>query len=506
MTQSAIQGFSNLNVFYGDLHNHCNLSYGHGSIGEAFTNAKLQLDFCSVVLHAAWPDLPTEDPSIKHLVDYHKQGFSKAQTNWPKYLESIKEHHEEGRFISFPSFEWHSMEDGDHCVYYKTLQDAHIINAPNVKQLRQSLQNHCGSSMLIPHHIGYKQGYRGINWQTFSNTLSPVVEIFSFHGQAESCEGSYPYLHTMGPRHGQSTAQYGWAQGHVFGVIGSTDHHNAFPGSYGYGRMAVWAESLTRDAIWRAIQERRTYALTGDRIALKFAINDSPMGSICSASPERNISIGVEAGSTIDYVEVLHNNCVIHQETCFIKPAGKNPRTYKLPIELGWGEKNDETHWDIQIRVKNGELKKIEPRLRGYGPTDYPKTSCFAYHQISQESANQLSFKTKTRPNRSTHAATTEALCLELNAGENTYILLTMNGRYIEIPFADLLSGSRSFYLGGFVSPAVCIHRAVPDTEYQLDLQLTHHHESKTRDWYHVRLRQRNDQWAWTSPIWIGPG
>jgi hypothetical protein len=50
----------------------------------------------------------------------------------------------------------------------------------------------------------------------------------------------------MGPRDGRSTAQYGLAQGNVFGLIGSTDHHSAYPGSYGHGRLGVWATELTR--------------------------------------------------------------------------------------------------------------------------------------------------------------------------------------------------------------------------------------------------------------------
>ncbi|MEM6431490.1 MAG: DUF3604 domain-containing protein, partial [Deinococcota bacterium] len=241
-----------LQIFYGDIHNHCNLSYGQGTIEEAFENAKLQLDFCSVTLHAAWPDLPTDDPDLGYLVDYHKEGFAIAQNNWQAYLETVEAHNQNGSFVSFPSFEWHSMQDGDHCIYYQSSQGAQILDAPTLAALRASLKQQEIESLLLPHHIGYKQGFRGINWFSFNSEFSPVAEIFSFHGQAESSEGPYPYLHSMGPRHEQSTAQYGWSQGHVFGLVGSTDHHNAFPGSYGYGRMAVWAENLSRETIWQA--------------------------------------------------------------------------------------------------------------------------------------------------------------------------------------------------------------------------------------------------------------
>ena len=36
---------SNLKYFWGDLHNHCNITYGHGDMRSAFEAAKGQLDF-----------------------------------------------------------------------------------------------------------------------------------------------------------------------------------------------------------------------------------------------------------------------------------------------------------------------------------------------------------------------------------------------------------------------------------------------------------------------------
>jgi hypothetical protein len=30
--------YENLQVYYGDLHSHCNVGYGHGSIEDAFQN------------------------------------------------------------------------------------------------------------------------------------------------------------------------------------------------------------------------------------------------------------------------------------------------------------------------------------------------------------------------------------------------------------------------------------------------------------------------------------
>ena len=60
-----------LRPLYGDIHNHCALSYGHGSLEGALENARRQLDFVSVTGHAYWPDMPVGDPSVAHIVDFH---------------------------------------------------------------------------------------------------------------------------------------------------------------------------------------------------------------------------------------------------------------------------------------------------------------------------------------------------------------------------------------------------------------------------------------------------
>ena len=43
---------SDLKMYWGDLHNHCNITYGHGDMRDAFEAAKGQLDFVSVTPHA----------------------------------------------------------------------------------------------------------------------------------------------------------------------------------------------------------------------------------------------------------------------------------------------------------------------------------------------------------------------------------------------------------------------------------------------------------------------
>lgn len=496
--------YPNQQVYYGDIHNHCNMSYGHGSLSDALSNARQQLDFVSVTIHAAWHDLPTDDPALAYLVDYHRKGFQQAQANWSTYLRGVEAHNDPGAFVTFPSFEWHSIEYGDYCIYYKDGQGSEIIEAPDLEAMRHTLRTLDTPTFLIPHHIGYRQGSRGINWAAFTNELSPVVEIFSFHGSSERTDGPYPYLHSMGPRHEQSTAHYGWAQGHVFGVVGSTDHHNAMPGSYGYGRLAVWAHDLTRDAIWDAIRQRRTYALTGDRIALAFTLNNTLMGDIAPTSSNREIVVDVEGGGALDYVDVLHNNTLIHRETIYPSyPSIEQSGIFKVHFEIGWGELDEFFEWDVAVRVDNGTLQEVEPRLRGQEPTAEPSEDApFAYSHV-QHNGQSAQLQTITRQNRSLHTSSTEGMCLTLAGDAKTQFHITLNGVEHDLCLGDIMTGAQTFYTGGFVSPALCVHRAVPESEFRHRFTFQHQHISNQRDWYTVRVRQHNNQWAWSSPIWV---
>ncbi len=504
LTDSAYHGLS---AFFGDLHNHCNLSYGHGSLEDALYNARLQLDFCSVTVHAVWPDIPRDDPELTYLIDYHEDGFLRAKASWQDYLTTINAHNYPEKFVTLPSFEWHSIEYGDYCVYYKSnstssIVDTPILDAPDIATLRQMIRDLKTPALLIPHHIGYKQGSRGINWDAFLSDRSSVVEIFSFHGLSESSEGPYPYLHSMGPRHEHSTAQHGWAKGHVFGVIGSTDHHNAFPGSYGYGRLGVWADSLSRESIWEAIKQRRTYALTGDRIELAFALNNAPLGAITQNNSERHIEIDVLASDSIDYIDILHNNRIIHRES--ILPELDDSAPYKVYVEFGWAEQTRPFHWDVTLELENGNLCDVEPRLRGHGPTDeLSEEDDFAYSRLDYTGDNYVHLHTRTHKNRSLHTSSTEGLCLTIDGTADTRLRATVNGEDYMITLGDLMTGTRTFYTGGFVSPAICFHRAIPHSEYHHHFTFTHHNQTSQRDWYYVRVRQRNNQWAWSSPIWV---
>ena len=149
---------------YGDIHNHCGLSYGHGRIEDALARAALQLDFVSITGHAAWPDMPVGIPEVAHIVDFHVKGFAKLRQNWTAHFETLKSFDREGVFSVFPGYEIHSSAHGDYTIVYADCDPAAIEFADSPADLKAALTAAKGDRALaFPHHIGYRQGARGID-------------------------------------------------------------------------------------------------------------------------------------------------------------------------------------------------------------------------------------------------------------------------------------------------------------------------------------------------------
>jgi hypothetical protein len=506
-----MQNFEDLKIYYGDLHSHCDISYGHGKLENAFANAREQLDFCSVTGHALWPDMPEPNKENRHFTEYHLNGFKHLREVWPDMLELIRKENKEGEFVIFPGFEMHNSADGDYTIVYKD-DGGEILDVSSAADLRSKLhdlkQLNC-EAMAFPHHIAYKQGYRGINWQTFEEDFCPVVEIISMHGCSEESLCTHQFLHTMGPADYNSSLQAGLRAGKIFGFVGNTDHHSAHPGSYNHGRTAVWAAEKTRNMIWQAIQDRKTYALTGDRIELLFTLNGAPMGSVIQAGASRLIKVRVKGGSLIDYVDIVKNGELIKRVSqCDIPalPPGKMLQT-KICLEAGWGLRGKRTDWDIDFGISSGKILSIEPRFRGsevVSPLDADNDD-EGKHYTTWRRLDELKVKLQTatfgNPNNST--PTGQAICLEVEADDDTTVQAVINGRKTEFPLDSLFRGSRTGYLDDINLSAYCFYQAPLPHQYQWELEHTDFTDNNSDDVYYIRVKQKNDQWAWSSPVFI---
>lgn len=493
-------------MFWGDLHNHCNITYGHGDMRDAFEAAKTQLDFVSVTPHAMWPDIPgKDDPRLKWVLDYHTSAFKRLREGgYKKYVDMTNEYNKEGEFLTFIGYEAHSMKHGDHVALNYDL-DAPLVECTSIEDWKQKARGH--KVFITPHHMGYQTGYRGYNWDFFTEgKQTPFVEMYSRHGLAESDQGDYPYLHDMGPRQWEGTILYGLERGYKFGIMGSTDQHSGYPGSYGDGRIGVLSPSLTRDALWDAMSNRHVCCATGDKILIDFRLNDAFMGDVVRGN-QRRIYLHVEGESCIDYIDIIKNGRLLARMNGPMSPVVPSTDTVhcKIKVEFGWNREEKYVTWDGALRINKGRILSVTPCFRGAAFTS-PQEGETEFHThvnrilATTDTSAELKLFTTKNPNTLTPA--TQAVILEVEMPKDGILSADFNGKHFEHTLGELLAGSRSHFMIGWLSEAILFNRAMPETVYTMEHYMVDNEPERDTDYYYIRVRQRDQQWAFSSPIW----
>ncbi len=493
-----------MKTYWGDIHSHCAISYGYGTPARALDNARQHLDFCSITGHAFWPDMPMDIKQHNNVILTHFGGFEKLQHFWPDLMAAIKAANKPGEFITFPSYEWHSMKYGDYNVYFNT-DDAPLLNAPTLPELARATGDL--KRMLLPHHCAYIPGQRGTRWRDFDDSVSPLVEIFSNHGCGEADDAYYDYYHNMGPRVKDTSVREGLLRGHKFGFYASTDTHDGYPGHYGHGVLGVMTDRLDRESIWSAMWNKRTIASTGARFEAGIGLDDGLTGDTVKRAPEMNLAIALTGSMPLQTVEIIEGcgrNCKVHRLPSGSLSTEFVPGRHKVKIECGWGRSGAVKGWQFDIAVKNGKLLGTTPcyRFSSYSMDEEKSTEKLRVDK------NNIHWTCRTKQNPAgliggTHFAAggTQSIILELEGNKNTSLELKCGKTAITVPLDKLVKGSLAKNLSGFCSPAIKIHRAIPENEYSFIYEGKFIPAAR-KGFIYVRATQVDGQTAWISPIW----
>lgn len=497
-----------MKLFWGDIHNHCGITYGFGGLENALKRAKEHLDFCAVTGHAMWPDMPEKNSDTEFLISFHNTGFNKLKNNWEKIRNTINRFNSDKDFVTFLSYEMHGSTLGDYHLVSPD-SDIDLIYATSPKELIEKLKGH--NAIMIPHHIAYKAGYRGIDWNHFDSSISPVVEVHSKHGCSMNDKAPYPYYHNMGARDSHNTVYEGLKKGHRFSFVASTDHHAGYPGSYGDGKLAVLCKEKTRSDIFNAIRSGQTYAVTGDRIKCDFTINGAPFGSsIRSGASKREIMLWVNASHFIDKI-VLYKNLrpmkIINGET--LNKVNSKGR-YKIRIEMGWGNNKDLFTWNGSANAKNGTIVDVEKCFRGQSILAPAKDISadddvnLIDNRILHQSENRIEWVCQTVKNTSTLHPSTSAIVLEIDGDLNTVLSGSINEESFTFTVSQLLEHGFVRGMKPYNSQSFKIHQAVPESVYDINLKWVDETKEQDCDFYHVEVYQTNGSCAFISPIYVG--
>ncbi len=495
--------------YWGDLHAHCAVSYGFGSAERALANAAQQLDFCSVTGHAFWPDMPTDIARNDATMLKHFGGFAKLQLFWPKLLAAQAAADAGGELTTLPSYEWHSMRYGDHNCYAASAE-LPLLDANTPAELEAKLRAAGVDPLVLPHHIGYASGWRGIDWSVFDARRSPVLEIYSSHGASEADDAPYPYDENMGFRNGASTARAGLMAGHRFGFQAGTDSHDGYPGHYGHGRVGVLADGVGRAQLYEALRARRTIASTGPNLELGFELGGAGIGASVRRRVAMHLHVELRATDTVVRLELVEGDRRGWRVRPLpVVPASSRfePGRHMVRVETGWGRHGSVSRWNVEARVLRGRLLAATPYFRyaGHGNDEHEPTE-----RVLERSEEHVAWCCHARAvpagtsGGSHHAAGgPQTMLLEVEGDADTELSVSSEAGSWTMMLPQLATASQGRFVGGLASPALVVQRAAPEREWALvhDEHITPPEAGS--GFVYLRMLQADGQAAWASPVFL---
>ncbi len=228
------------------------------------------------------------------------QGITEDEWAYSKRLAD--EVNEPGHFVSLKGYEWTSYFYGHRNVYFAPWEeDPPLVhhNLPSAvgkadeqdpAELAAALEGY--RYLVIPHSPAWPTGGVSYHWGPEAWEQPRLVEIYSTHGASELFDNEYAvdagrpeapteselvknlmsYNIQQAPAESGNFVQDALREGWRFGFIGSSDMHylSHIDQAYRPGLAAVFAEELSREALWEGLTGRDTYATTGARMILHF--------------------------------------------------------------------------------------------------------------------------------------------------------------------------------------------------------------------------------------------
>ena len=351
----AADDFGGSSFYYGDLHVHTGISgdgtskdYGHpclpkteGPCGAITNFVKIaksnSLDFASITDHVNGA-ASTEDAELFHSVQ----------------LSFMNQNDPENGFITLPGTElWfqqagNSKVSGGEVYGHKNMYffadneklatltltasqfnkddgtATRVADCDEIWTIVEEMEKSFGDILLLPHHPA---GHGPLNtaWACHNPTHTPSAEVYSQHGNSMQLNPDFDPLGAPGSyKEGGSidNAIHPALHGYKLGFFSSTDNHSTIPGGvcsldntdyamrYGGGLAVVMldtATSFTRQSIFKALVDRKTYATSGPMLPVKvtYAVAGEVYG-------EMGDILSIPSGQTIDMTLRIPEDYVAH--------------------------------------------------------------------------------------------------------------------------------------------------------------------------------------------------
>ena len=351
--------------YWGDLHGQSGESIGIGTSHSYFDFAR--------------------NKAFLDLTSHQANDFQVNNKFWAYLNELAAEFLEEGRFVTFPGYEWsgNTAVGGDRNVYFRTegrqihrsshalLPERHDLDtdAPNVNLLFEALKD---EDCVVYAHVGGR--YADIKYG-HDPKLERSMEI-------HSAWGTFEWLLTDG-----------FPLGHRSGVVCNSDGHKGRPGAsypgasmfgaYG-GLTCFYAKELTRDGIFECLRKRHHYGTTGTRLHLDVratlptggqlfdedpkafpdtsseSMTEVMMGDIVQTSDDKvTLKVEVSAQNPIERIEIRNGMETLKTVRGFSKSdLGERIRIVWSGAE--YRGRGRETNWKGRVSFGGAQIRRME--------------------------------------------------------------------------------------------------------------------------------------------------
>lgn len=317
-------------VLFGDLHRHSNVSRCSRGFEPdpddhyRYSRDICRYDFLGISDHAA------------HTSDY----------NWWRLEKLADLYYTPGDFTTLFGVEWNCPGDG-HKNVMSPRRDLPLLavtgQAPSAEALWAALDKWGGPAITIPHSSSLPG--QSCDWSKHNDKYQRLVEIF------QACRGSFegegaPRLFSQATLKKQHV-QNALAMKYRLGIICSNDH------GYGASYACVYAKENTREAIFDALYDRRTYGSTTYGVIVDFNVNGVMMGRDVKRGDGVVATGYVRGADKLDKVQILKDNEVIKEW----QPDGTE-------FKVDWKDPSpgDGIHWYyLRVIQENDEMAWSSP-------------------------------------------------------------------------------------------------------------------------------------------------
>lgn len=348
-------------LIYGNLHEHSNSSncWPAGTDGTIHDDYRFGMfsegyDFFGMTDHAS----------------------STSEIHWRQNVRLADFYNESEKFVAIPAIEWTLQSDpsldniqhgsGHYNIIFSSTEDAqkyirnkHEIYCPRTPEtetapmLWKMLDEKEIQCVTIPHHSADK--VHPTDWNVTDTKYVTTVEVFQCRGNNEypGCPRERNLSRHTPTHHKHAYIDYALnTKKYKMGFIASGDHN-----SMGIGVAALWVKEVSRAGIIEALQNRRTFATTGDKMFIDFKVNEAKMGTTSKSPKAPKMEIEVLGQYPLEKIEILRNSKVIHAYQVDDNTL-KFEQTYS---DLNYKDEEEILYYYIRATQKNKALAWSSP-------------------------------------------------------------------------------------------------------------------------------------------------